>query len=101
SAAAGASFLGVVGGNGAGKPPLLALLMGFRRRPAGDLAVLDRDPESDPWETRARIASLSEKVDVPGDWDAGEFLDFHRRFYDRYDRGEERALMERLGLPHD
>src|SRR5947207_15729712 len=96
-----ASFLAIVGENGAGKTSLLDLLLGFRRRTDGELSVLDRDPETDPWETRARIAYLSEKVDMPGDWEAGDFLEFHRGFYDSYDRDEERALMRRLRVPYD
>jgi ABC-type Mn2+/Zn2+ transport system ATPase subunit len=54
-------FLAVLGENGAGKTTLIDLLMGFRRRSAGTISVLGRDPESDPWESRARIAYLSEK----------------------------------------
>ncbi len=95
------SFLAVVGENGAGKTSLLDVLLGFRRRTSGELSVLDHDPEMDPWETRARIAYLSEKIDMPGDWEAGEFLEFHRRFYDSYDRDEERRLMERLRVRYD
>jgi len=95
------TFLAVVGENGAGKTTLLDLLMGFRRRTAGGLRVMGEDPESDPWQTRARIAYLSEKVDFPGDWDAGELLDFNRRFYERYDRAEERALMARFRVTQD
>ena len=96
-----ASFLAIVGENGAGKTSLLDLLLGFRRRTDGELSVLDRDPETDPWQTRARIAYLSEKIDIPGDWEPGDFLEFHRRFYDSYDRDEERALMGRLRVPYD
>ncbi len=92
------SFLAVVGENGAGKTTLLDLLMGFRRRARGGLSVLGRDPGTDPWQTRSRIAYLSEKVDMPGEWMVADFLEFHRRFYQTYDRDEERALMERLGL---
>src|SRR5437867_7169840 len=72
------SFLAVVGENGAGKTTLLDLFLGFRRRTNGDLLIMDRDPETDPWERRSRIAYLSEKIDMPGDWEAGEFLEFHR-----------------------
>jgi ABC-2 type transport system ATP-binding protein len=61
------AFLAVVGENGAGKTTLLDLLLGFRRRTAGDLVVLNHDPGTDPWRTRLRIAYLSEKVDLPGD----------------------------------
>ena len=95
------AFLAVVGENGAGKTTLLDLLLGFRRRTAGDLVVLDHDPGADPWQTRSRIAYLSEKVDLPGDWEASEFLEFHRRFYPAYDRQEEAALMSRLGVRAD
>jgi ABC-2 type transport system ATP-binding protein len=94
-------FLVVVGENGAGKTTLLDLLLGFRRRTAGDLTVLGHDPEDDPWSTRAGIAYLSEKVDLPGDWTAREFLDFHRRFFPAYDRQEEAALVDRLGVRAD
>ena len=95
------AFLAVVGENGAGKTTLLDLLLGFRRRTTGDLVVLDHDPGTDPWRTRLRIAYLSEKVDLPGDWEAREFLEFHRRFYPSYDRQEEAALMGRLGVRGD
>ena len=95
------AFLAVVGENGAGKTTLLDLLLGFRRRTTGDLVVLDHDPGTDPWQTRLRIAYLSEKVDLPGDWEAREFLEFHRRFYPSYDRQEEAALMGRLGVRGD
>jgi ABC-2 type transport system ATP-binding protein len=95
------SFLAVVGENGAGKTTLLDLVLGFRRRTNGDLWVMDRDPETDPWDQRSRIVYLSEKIDMPGDWEAGEFLEFHRRFYERYDRGKERTLMGRLGVRYD
>ncbi len=92
------SFLAVVGENGAGKTTLLDLLMGFRRRSSGSLSVLDRDPDRDPWETRVGIAYLSEKVDIPGDWEAREFLEFHRTFYRTYDQNAEAEFMERFGV---
>jgi ABC-2 type transport system ATP-binding protein len=95
------SFLAVVGENGAGKTTLLDLLMGFRRRARGSLSVLGRDPATDPWQARSRIAYLSEKVDLPGDWMVADFLGFHRRFYRTYDRDAERSLLERLGLRSD
>ena len=73
-------FLAVVGENGASKTTLLDLLMGFRRRTGGQLRVMEMDPGHDAWEARARVGYLSEKVDIPGDWDGAEFLAFHRRF---------------------
>jgi hypothetical protein len=35
--------------------------------------IQERNPERDPWRVRARLAYLSEKVKIPGDWGAGEF----------------------------
>jgi len=94
-------FLAVFGENGAGKTTLLDLLMGFRRRNGGELQVLDMDPGTDPWRARARIGYLSEKVDIPGDWDGKEFLSFHRRFYDTYDLSRETALMEQFNVRYE
>jgi ABC-2 type transport system ATP-binding protein len=95
------SFLAVVGENGAGKTTLLDLLMGFRRRVRGSLSVLGRDPETDPWQARSRIAYLSEKIDMPGDWRVADFLGFHRQFYRTYNHDSERTLMERLAVRSD
>ena len=91
-------FLAVLGENGAGKTTLLDILMGFRRRTGGEVKVTERDPVDDPWETRSNITYLSEKVDIPGDWDAEEFLDFHRYFYRGYDVSEEQKLIELFGI---
>jgi ABC-2 type transport system ATP-binding protein len=95
------SFLVVLGENGAGKTTLLDLLMGFRRRTGGTLSVLGEDPDGDPWQTRSRIAYLSEKVDLPGQWDGRDFLRFNERFYDRYDRAEEESLARQFGVRLD
>jgi len=92
------SFLAVLGENGAGKTSLLDLLMGFRRRSGGKLAILGQDPDHDPWRARQRFAYLSEKVDIPGDWDAREFLAFHRYFYSSYDQALERRFAELFRL---
>lgn len=93
--------LAVLGENGAGKTSLLDILMGFRRRTGGSLDVMGKDPQSDPWETRARIAYLSEKVDMPGDWETREFLAFHREFYPHYDVADERRLMDLFGVRYE
>jgi ABC-2 type transport system ATP-binding protein len=91
-------FLAVLGENGAGKTSLLDILMGFRRRTSGAVTVMGADPAADPWKSRARLAYLSEKIDLPGDWEAEEFLAFHRRFYPRFDAGLAGALMERFRI---
>jgi len=94
-------FLAVLGENGAGKTTLLDLLMGFRRRTGGQLRVMEEDPDHDGWEARARIGYLSEKVDIPGDWDGEEFLAFHRRFYNSYDLAREKRLVEQFKISYE
>ncbi|MCC7441702.1 MAG: ABC transporter ATP-binding protein [Bdellovibrionales bacterium] len=89
-------FLAVLGENGAGKTTLLDLLLGFRAPSSGDVRVLGEAPHLDPWQSRAQIAYLSEKVDLPGDWSMGDFLAFHRAFYPRYSLERESALSARF-----
>lgn len=86
-------FLAVLGENGAGKTTLLDILMGFRLRTSGIVTVMGCDPGTDPWETRGRIAYLSEKIDMPGDWETREYLEFHRKFFPHYDVHDEQELM--------
>ncbi len=86
-------FVAVLGENGAGKTTLLDILMGFRLRTSGLVTVMGHDPGTDPWETRRRIAYLSEKIDMPGDWAAREYLEFHRKLYADYDARDEEELM--------
>lgn len=95
------SFLAVLGENGAGKTTLLDLMMGFRLRSSGDLQIMGADPHADPWETRRRTGYLSEKIDIPGDWDAAEFLEFHRFFHKNYSRADEEKWMKTFGMQYD
>jgi ABC-2 type transport system ATP-binding protein len=87
------SFVAVLGENGAGKTTLLDLMMGFREPSAGSLLVQDEQPYLDNWEQRNEISYLSEKVDMPGDWSAGEFLDFNKFFYKNYSGEKEQNLV--------
>jgi ABC-2 type transport system ATP-binding protein len=77
-------FVAVLGENGAGKTTLLDLILGFRQPTEGFLKVENEKPYRDNWRTRQKIAYLSEKVDIPGDWTAGEFLKFNEYFYTHY-----------------
>ncbi|MBI3551493.1 MAG: ABC transporter ATP-binding protein [Elusimicrobia bacterium] len=93
-----AGFLAVLGENGAGKTSLLDIVMGFRLPTSGSASVFGEDSSADPWQRRVDIAYLSEKFDLPGDWDAEEFLEFNRVFYPNYDLADERALMKELDV---
>ncbi len=77
-------FVAVLGENGAGKTTLLDMIMGFRRPTQGLLKVQNAKPYQDNWHSRQEIAYLSEKVDIPGDWTADEFLRFNEYFYGHY-----------------
>jgi len=81
---ASGDFVAVLGENGAGKTTLLDLILGFRKPTEGILKVENERPYRDNWQTRQKIAYLSEKVDIPGDWTAGEFLKFNEYFYTHY-----------------
>ena len=88
------SFIALMGENGAGKTTLIDLLMGFRKPTKGLVKIKEVQPHLDPWKMRADIAYLSEKVDIPGDWTASEFLHFNRYFYENYSISHEEQLVD-------
>jgi len=92
------AFVGVLGENGAGKTTLLDLLMGFRVPSEGMATVWGQQPHQDHWEARRRIAYLSEKVDIPGDWSIREFLEFHQFFYPQYSHEREQDLLNEFRI---
>jgi ABC-2 type transport system ATP-binding protein len=77
-------FVAVLGENGAGKTTLLDLILGFRKPTQGSLRVQNEKPFQDNWQSRQKIAYLSEKVDIPGDWTVDDFLKFNEYFYTHY-----------------
>ena len=92
------AFVALLGENGAGKTTLADLILGFRAPTAGSLSVLRGIPCADPFALRQKVAYLSEKIDIPGDWSVREFLDFNAFFYSAYDRAIERDLSARFRL---
>jgi ABC-2 type transport system ATP-binding protein len=87
------AFIAVLGENGAGKTTLLDTMMGFRKPSDGTLLIDGLNVVEDNYHQRQTVAYLSEKVDMPGDWTCGEFLEFNRFFYPRYETEVERSLM--------
>ena len=92
------SFVAILGENGAGKTSLLDTIMGFRRPCAGRLTVDGLAPAEDHHLQRRQIAYLSEKVDMPADWTASEFLAFNRFFYPDYQESREASLLSEWGI---
>ncbi|SDP94245.1 ABC transporter ATP-binding protein [Lentzea jiangxiensis] len=96
--------LTLLGPNGAGKTTTLEILEGFRKRSAGDVHVLGRDPERADEDWRARIGIVLQSWRDHGKWRVGELLDHLGRYYSPfssperprpYDTGE---LLELVGL---
>lgn len=87
-------FLAVLGENGAGKTTFLDLLMGFKSPTSGGIKVFDSEYDDDSCELRKKISYMSEKIDIPGDWNGRDFLDFHSFFYDTYDFALEKELID-------
>lgn len=92
------AFLVVLGENGAGKTTLLDMLMGFRRPTSGEIRVFGQIPSHDPYQDRNRIAYLSEKVDLPGDWSVNDFLTFNRKFFSNYSLEQEASLIKEFKI---
>jgi ABC-2 type transport system ATP-binding protein len=92
------SFVAVLGENGAGKTTLLDLLMGFKRPSTGSIEIFEREPHSDPYQDRERISYLSEKMDLPADWDVNFFLEFNRFFFSNYSLDKEKDLIKEFGV---
>ncbi len=91
-------FVAVLGENGAGKTTLLDTVMGFRKPNRGQIQVNSLPPYNDPYNQRQEIAYLSEKVDMPADWTAQDFLEFNRYFYGDYQLHQESSLLKEWGI---
>lgn len=95
------SFVAVLGENGAGKTTLLDLIMGFRKPTQGSIKVQGNQPYEDNWIQRQEIAYLSEKVDIPGDWSVGDFLEFNKYFYKNYSEEKELTFVKEFGVDRE
>ncbi|MGL6278816.1 MAG: ABC transporter ATP-binding protein, partial [Gaiella sp.] len=70
----GHGITGLLGPNGAGKTTFIALLLGLRRRNAGELTVLGHDPETTGIAVRARIGYAPEHHNLPPDVHAADLV---------------------------
>lgn len=74
----------LLGPNGAGKTTTIEILEGFRRRSAGDVRVLDTDPDDGGEEWRAQLGIVLQSWRDHGKWRVRELLDHLGRFYAPY-----------------
>src|SRR5438045_2577042 len=87
---------GLLGPNGAGKTTTVEILEGLRARSAGDVTVLNFDPDRQKQKLKDRIGVCLQATNLPDKITVHEALKLFGAFYTRNVDGE--ALLERLQL---
>jgi ABC-2 type transport system ATP-binding protein len=87
---------GLLGPNGAGKTSTVEILEGLRPRSAGDVKVLDFDPELQTQRLKDRIGVCLQATNLPDKITVRESLTLFAAFYTRTVDGD--ALLKRLQL---
>src|SRR5437762_5387484 len=93
--AAGEVF-GLLGPNGAGKTTTLEILEGLRPRTAGDVRVLEFDPDRQKRQLKDRIGACLQATNLPDKITVREALDFFGSLYSR--KADADTLLKRLQL---
>ncbi len=87
---------GLLGPNGAGKTTTVEILEGLRRRTAGDVKVLQFDPDRQKQKLKDRIGVCLQATNLPDKLKVGEAVNLFAAFYTRTLDGE--MLLKRLQL---
>lgn len=87
---------GLLGPNGAGKTTTVEILEGLRPRTAGDVQVLDFDPDRQKQQLKDRIGVCLQATNLPDKITVREALNLFAAFYTRTVDGD--ALLKRLQL---
>src|SRR6476659_9796296 len=74
---------GLLGPNGAGKTSTVEILEGLRPRTAGEVKVLDFDPDRQKQALKNRIGVCLQATNLPDKLRVWEALDFFSAFYSR------------------
>ena len=77
------SFFGFLGPNGAGKSTTIKMLTGLLGPTSGRIAVLGRNPETEPLEVKRRIGVVPEDLNLFERLTGAEMLVFTGRMYGR------------------
>lgn len=95
------SAFALIGANGAGKTTTIKMLMNILQPSGGDATVLGIDSRKLSAKEFQRIGYVSENQQLPLALTTGEYLDYLRPFYPRWDRALELSLMNDFGLPRN
>jgi ABC-2 type transport system ATP-binding protein len=87
---------GLLGPNGAGKTTTVEILEGLRPRTAGEVKVLDFDPERQKKQLKDRIGACLQATNLPDKITVREALDFFGSLYSR--KADADMLLKRLQL---
>jgi ABC-2 type transport system ATP-binding protein len=93
------SAFALIGANGAGKTTTLKILMNILQPSGGHATVLGTDSKRLSAKEFQRIGYVSENQQMPLALTIGEYLDYLRPFYQRWDRSLELSLLREFGLP--
>ena len=87
---------GLLGPNGAGKTTTVEILEGLRPRTAGDVRVLEFDPDRQKRQLKDRIGACLQATNLPDKITVREALDFFGSLYSR--KADADTLLKRLQL---
>jgi ABC-2 type transport system ATP-binding protein len=87
---------GLLGPNGAGKTSTVEILEGLRPRSAGEVSVLNFDPDRQKKQLKDRIGACLQATNLPDKITVREALDFFGSLYSR--KADVNSLLQRLQL---
>ena len=87
---------GLLGPNGAGKTTTVEILEGLRPRSAGEVKVLEFDPDLQKKQLKDRIGACLQATNLPDKITVREAMDFFGSLYSR--RADKEVLLKRLQL---
>ena len=93
------SAFALVGPNGAGKTTTIKILVNLLEPSRGNATILGVDSRSISPRELADIGYVSENQDLPGRLTVGEYLDYLRPFYRRWDHALELSMRRDMQLP--
>jgi len=93
------SAYALIGANGTGKTTTIKVLMNIIEPTRGRATVLGVDSRNISWRELTRIGYVSENQDMPDRLTVGEYIDYLRPLYPRWDRALETSIRRQLRLP--